>query len=170
MISLILRGVASEQISDDTQVIAQDLILTPAYASHGYRGLMHTRICHVGEPPQGMQAIDKAAMNSRRIVGLAPWTNNARHRSFVHGCATRSRSHCSSGGGITASRRSVLLGRGVRAEVDREQILHLGDARRVARRALRVSELGVGTDRSAKNCLVSGNLDGDAIGVELGAA
>jgi AraC family transcriptional regulator len=38
VISLILRGVASEQISAGTQDIeAQDLILTPAFAPHGYR-------------------------------------------------------------------------------------------------------------------------------------
>jgi AraC-like DNA-binding protein len=38
VISLILRGVASEQISAGTQNIGpQDLILTPAYAPHGYR-------------------------------------------------------------------------------------------------------------------------------------
>lgn len=38
VISLVLRGVASEQISAGTQDIEpQDLILTPAFAPHGYR-------------------------------------------------------------------------------------------------------------------------------------
>jgi len=38
VISLILRGVASEQISAGSQTIEpQDLILTPAFAPHGYR-------------------------------------------------------------------------------------------------------------------------------------
>ena len=38
VISLIVRGVASEQISSGIQeIVAQDLILTPAYSLHGYR-------------------------------------------------------------------------------------------------------------------------------------
>ena len=38
VISLIVRGVASEQVSEGTRaLLAQDLILTPAYAAHAYR-------------------------------------------------------------------------------------------------------------------------------------
>jgi AraC family transcriptional regulator len=38
VISLIVRGIASEQVSDGTrELIAQDLILTPAFAAHAYQ-------------------------------------------------------------------------------------------------------------------------------------
>src|SRR5438094_7082004 len=77
---------------------------------------------------------------------------------------------CETGGpGIAPVPPLFRVRRHVDARVDRELVLHFGDAGGIAGGALGIPHLGVGAHGAAQNRLVALELDTDALSIELGA-